>query len=188
MSSLANRGSVKSTSSAASTASRHRGRSGKGGGGEGSIFRNRWIQSAILGLVAVMTVCLLAMAVLYILDYQRRSEEGEGAGPGPDPALPNTTFTFPPSPRVVTTRSTLLPGRGTTGRGRVPTLVTTQRLATQLPDLVTRRPRRRRPPPPIGRPHDCSGEQRHRLHLDTDIRRYLIIVYKIDRVSCSCLL
>merc|ERR1719412_3336209 len=154
MSSLANRGSVKSTSSAASTASRHRGRGGKGGG-EGSIFRNRWIQSAILGLVAVMTVCLLAMAVLYILDYQRRSEEGEG--PGPDPALPNTTFTFPPSPRVVTTRSTLLPGLGTTGRGRVPTLVTTQRLATQPPDLVTRRPRRRRPPPPIGRPHDCSA-------------------------------
>ena len=35
--------------------------------GEGSVFRSRWVQGAILALVSIMTLCLVAMATLYIL-------------------------------------------------------------------------------------------------------------------------
>ena len=159
MSNLSKFGSVKSNRSVSSTTSdyktRGRGHTRKR---EGSIFRNRWIQGAILALVGIMTVCLLAMAILYILDYQRRAEE-EDPGGLPPPA-PNSSITFPPFEGSVTTRSTS--GIITTRRGRVstrgPGLVTTSRpIVTSQETVVTRRLPKRLRPAPIGRPHDCSG-------------------------------
>ena len=166
MSNLSKFGSIKSTASGCSSTgspglkSSSRGRGRKQ---EGSIFRNRWIQGAILCLVGIMTICLLAMAILYIMDYQRRTNEDDG-GDIPD-IVTNTTFTFPPIETSVTTRSTSRAGHvvSTTRRGwasstQVSTLgprVTTSRhvVTTSVPAH-----HRKHPPTPIGRPHDCSGD------------------------------
>ena len=158
MSSLSKFGSIKSNKSVSSTSSEYK-TSRRGRKPEGSIFRNRWIQGAILALVSIMTVCLLAMAILYILDYQRRIEEED---PPLVPLSPNSSITFPPIEVTVTTRSNsrLLTTRGAGGRvtTNAPGHVTTSRpMVTSQETLVTHRLPKRLRPAPIGRPHDCSG-------------------------------
>ena len=170
MSNLSKFGSIKSTdsgcSSTGSPASGIKSSSrGRGRKQEGSIFRNRWIQGAILCLVGIMTICLLAMAILYIMDYQRRTNEDDG-GDIPD-IVTNTTFTFPPIETSVTTRSTSRAGIVTTTRrsgARVssthvstigPRVTTSRHVVTSAP---TPSHHIKHPPTPIGRPHDCSGK------------------------------
>ena len=60
--------SVKSSGSVSSNSSYGR---SKQRGREGSVFRSRWVQGAILALVAIMTICLIAMATIYILQVAR---------------------------------------------------------------------------------------------------------------------
>ena len=162
MSSLSKFGSIKSNKSTSSTTSEYK-TSRRGRKPEGSIFRNRWIQGAILALVSIMTVCLLAMAILYILDYQRRTEEEDPNG-GLLPLSPNSSITFPPiDVTAVTTRSTsrLLTTRGGRVTTHGPGHVTTSRpVVTSQEALVTHRLPKRLRPAPIGRPHDCSGINR----------------------------
>ena len=61
--------SFKSTTSLSTNSSTcgRRGRKHRSTTGEGSVFRSRWVQGAILALVSIMTLCLVAMATLYIL-------------------------------------------------------------------------------------------------------------------------
>ena len=168
MSTLSKFGSIKSTRSVSSTSSEYK-TSRRGHGSrksEGSIFRNRWIQGAILALVSIMTVCLLAMAILYILDYQRRTEE-EDPGVILPPLSPNSSITFrPPDVTVTTSRpvTRLVTTRGVPGRvtTHVPGHVTTSRpIASSQESVVTHRIPKRLRPAPIGRPHDCSGKLTH---------------------------
>ena len=64
-------GSVKSSAGSLSTNSsicrRNGGKQRRSTGRDGSVFRSRWVQGAILALVSIMTLCLVAMATLYIL-------------------------------------------------------------------------------------------------------------------------
>ena len=107
MSNLTRFGSIKSTGngSVSSTSSQYK--SSKRNRREGSIFRNAWIQGAILCLVGIMTICLLAMAILYILEYQRNNDDEETITEIP----PNVTslHSFPSTPpTVVTSRSSIV--------------------------------------------------------------------------------
>ena len=106
MSNLTRFGSIKSAGngSVSSTSSQYK--SSKRNRREGSIFRNAWIQGAILCLVGIMTICLLAMAILYILEYQRNNDSQESITDIP----PNVTsvHSFPSTPpTVVTTRHSI---------------------------------------------------------------------------------
>ena len=160
MSTLSKFGSIKSNRSVSSTSSEYKtSRRGHGRKSEGSIFRNRWIQGAILALVSIMTVCLLAMAILYILDYQRRAEDEDPGDGGLPPLNPN--ITFPPIDVLVTTRKPIMTTRGAGGRvtTNVPGHVTTSRpIVSSQETVVTHRIPKRLRPAPIGRPHDCSGK------------------------------
>ena len=161
MSTLSKFGSIKSTRSVSSTSSEYKTSRRGHRKPEGSIFRNRWIQGAILALVSIMTVCLLAMAILYILDYQRRTED-EDPGVILPPLSPNSSITFPPV-TVTTSRPTsrLVTRRGVPGRVTTHVLghVTTARpIASSQETVVTHRLPKKLRPAPIGRPHDCSGK------------------------------
>ena len=72
-------GSVKSSAGSLSTNSSICRRSGgkrRSTGRDGSVFRSRWVQGAILALVSIMTLCLVAMATLYILQVTPVSKSG----------------------------------------------------------------------------------------------------------------
>merc|ERR550532_1409367 len=102
MSNLTRFGSIKSTGNGSVTSTSSQYKSSKRNRREGSIFRNAWIQGAILCLVGIMTICLLAMAILYILDYQRRLEDDDNID---IPSNITTFTTYPPTPptSVITT-------------------------------------------------------------------------------------
>ena len=102
MSNLNRFGSIKSTGngSVSSTSSKYK--SSKRNRKEGSIFRNGWIQGAILCLVGIMTICLLAMAILYILDYQRRLEDDDNISDIPSNITTSSYSTTPPTVVVTT--------------------------------------------------------------------------------------
>ena len=175
MTRLSSLGSVKSSASLSTNSSICR-RSGKRRStGDGSVFRSRWVQGAILALVSIMTLCLVAMATLYVLqvrpastmdcqmiDFQYvQKEEPEF------PLLPEgnisvtTSSTLPPR----TTWSTRRPSLVTTVRARV----STARLATvrtpkvmssssTQPPLFSSTSRTSKNFPAIGKPHDCNGK------------------------------
>ena len=147
MSRLTRFGSVKSSASLSTNSSSYKSKRSRS---EGSLFRNRWIQGAILVLVGIMTLCLLAMATLYILDYQRRLENDEF--PIMTDNVTSTTTTMPvPTGGILLTTKLM---RSTTMRGKITTHMTTQRpYPVTLPSA--RRPRKRAT---IGKPHDCLGE------------------------------
>ena len=136
-----------------------------------------------------MTICLLSMAVIWILDYQRKSDDMDN-GTRDVPELPNnTSFTFNPYDTSMTTRSK--PRRMTTtmrprGEERLSTarhLVTT----TVSPHSKTTSPR------PIGRPNDCSGKFMKRmqcsvpLFINYDIRSDKLNFLLRFLFSCSWL-
>ena len=158
MSSISKFGSVKSGSTASeykSSSRNHRKR-------EGSIFRNRWIQGSILCLVAVMTICLLAMAILYILDYQRRLDEDDDNNIPIIPDIPTNISIPSQPPLLVTTRSTIRIMTTTRRISRVTTVVpivtTSRSMYTSSSTSPTRvNPTKKNKPVPIGKPHDCSG-------------------------------
>ena len=115
------------------------------------MFRNRWIQGAILVLVGIMTLCLLAMATLYILDYQRRLDDDDFPIMPENVTTPTTTMPIPTGGIILTTKSM----RTTTMRGKVTTRMTTQR---PYPVTLPSAPRPRKRAAIIGKPHDCLGK------------------------------
>jgi len=149
MSRLTRFGSVKSSTSLSTNSSSYKSKRSRS---EGSLFRNRWIQGAILFLVGIMTLCLLAMATLYILDYQRRLPEDDIPIQIDNTTTPTTTMAVP---IMVTTK---VVRAITTMRGKVTTLVTTQRPYPNTQPSA-RRPRKR---DIIGKPHDCLAPDAQR--------------------------
>ena len=148
MSRLTRFGSVKSSASLSTNSSSYKSKRSRS---EGSLFRNRWIQGAILVLVGIMTLCLLAMATLYILDYQRRLEEDEFPVMTDNTTSPTTTMPIPTGGIILTTKLM----RITTMRGKVTTSMTTQR---PYPVTLPPAPRPRKRAAIIGKPHDCLGK------------------------------
>ena len=154
MSNLTRFGSIKSTGngSVSSTSSQYK--SSKRNRREGSIFRNAWIQGAILCLVGIMTVCLLAMAILYILEYQRNNDSQENITDIP----PNSTFpSFPTTPPTVrsSTRSSIIV---TTKKGLSSPLSTRQPSYRTVTTSTPTRPNKAssRHSLEIGKPQSCS--------------------------------
>ena len=178
MTRLSSLGSVKSSASLSTNSSICR-RSGKRRStGDGSVFRSRWVQGAILALVSIMTLCLVAMATLYILqvgpqksdmddqmiDFQYVQKEEPGFPLLPEGNISVTTSsTLPPR----TTWSTRRPSIVTTVRARVSTarlatvrtpkvMSSSSTTTTQLP-LFSSTSRSPKNFPAIGKPHDCNG-------------------------------
>jgi len=152
MSRLTRFGSVKSSASLSTNSSSYKSKRSRS---EGSLFRNRWIQGAILFLVGIMTLCLLAMATLYILDYQRRLPEDDFPVMIDNSTTQTTTSPVPTGGIVITTKGMRTI---TTMRGKVTTLVTTQRPYPNTQPSA-RRPRKR---DIIGKPHDCLAPDAQR--------------------------
>lgn len=154
MSNLTRFGSIKSTGngSVSSTSSKYK--SSKRNRREGSIFRNGWIQGAILCLVGIMTICLLAMAILYILDYQRRLEDDDNID---IPSNITTFTTYPPTPptSVITTRFAhhvnTKKGLSTTRTTRPPHRPVSTTSPARIVKVVNH------PKLEIGKPHNCLG-------------------------------
>eukprot|EP00092_Neocalanus_flemingeri_P045273 GFUD01050507.1.p1 GENE.GFUD01050507.1~~GFUD01050507.1.p1 ORF type:complete len:1315 (+),score=258.40 GFUD01050507.1:90-4034(+) len=153
MSRLTRFGSVKSSASLSTNSSSYKSKRSRS---EGSLFRNRWIQGAILVLVGIMTLCLLAMATLYILEYQRRLVDDEEF-PIMTENVTSATTTIPvPTGGMILTTKLM---RSTTMRGKITTHMTTQRpYPVTLPS--PRRPRRIGAT--IGKPHDCLAPDAQR--------------------------
>jgi len=145
MSRLSRFGSVKSSASLSTNSSSYKSKRSRS---EGSLFRNRWIQGAILVLVGIMTLCLLAMATLYILDYQRRLDDDEIPILTDNVTTTATTMSVPTGGIILTTKSM----RVTTMRGKITTQRTTQR---PYPVTLPSAPQPRKRAAIIGKPHDC---------------------------------
>lgn len=142
MSRLTRFGSVKSSSSLSTNSSSGKSKRSKS---DGTLFRNRWIQGSILLLVGIMTLCLLAIATLYILDYQRRVEDDDNSI-----ILNNTT--------PASNNSTTTPGVFTTKSARIIYTTRHMKMTTERLPLITFPPvPRRRKRDPIGKPHDCPA-------------------------------
>ena len=184
MTRLSSLGSVKSSASLSTNSSICR-RSGKRRSttGDGSVFRSRWVQGAILALVSIMTLCLVAMATLYILqvrpdifnvdcqmiDFQYVQKVDEF------PVLPegNTSVTasstLPPwSRRTTTTRRTsmMTTVRASVSTARLVTVRTPKVMSstsTTLPPLFSSTSRTSKTFPAIGKPHDCNGNVKSSL-------------------------
>ena len=159
MSRLTRFGSVKSSASLSTNSSSYKSKRSRS---EGSLFRNRWIQGAILFLVGIMTLCLLAMATLYILDYQSRLSEDDFPVMTDNSTTPTTTSPVPTGGIIITTKGMRTI---TTMRGKVTTLVTTQRPYPNTQPSA-RRPRKR---DIIGKPHDCLGKKNNTKEETSDL-------------------
>merc|ERR550532_2613349 len=137
--------------------------------GEGSVFRSRWVQGAILALVSIMTLCLVAMATLYILQYVQKVDEF--------PVLPegNTSVTasstLPPRTLRTTRRTSMMTTvRASMSTARLATVRTPKVMSsttTQLPlfsstTASTSTIRTSRTFPTIGKPHDCNAPDAER--------------------------
>ena len=143
MSKLNRLDSVKSSASLSTSSSAYKSRRGRT---EGSLFRNRWIQGAILCLVGIMTLCLLAMATLYVLEYQRRLNESEEAAVAGNASTLVTSSNTPDWLGSTVTREP--PARPTTPPPRpAPTRSPAYTASTTAPYRQV-----------IGKPHDCLGE------------------------------
>lgn len=152
MSRLTRFGSVKSSASLSTNSSSYKSKRSRS---EGSLFRNRWIQGAILVLVGIMTLCLLAMATLYILDYQRRLDDDDFPIITENVTSPTTTMPIPTGGIILTTKLM----RASTMRGKVTTRMTTQR---PYPVTLPSAPRPRKRAAIIGKPHDCLAPDAQR--------------------------
>ena len=154
MSNLTRFGSIKSTGNGSLTSTSSQYKSSKRNRREGSIFRNAWIQGAILCLVGIMTICLLAMAILYILEYQRNNDSEDNLTAIP----PNVTslHSFPSSPpTVVTTRPSIIV---TTKKGLSSTLSTRLPPYRSVTTVTPTRPNKvvSHHSLEIGKPLDCG--------------------------------
>ena len=154
MSNLTRFGSIKSTGNGSVTSTSSQYKSSKRNRREGSIFRNAWIQGAILCLVGIMTICLLAMAILYILEYQRNNDSEDNLTAIP----PNVTslHSFPSSPpTVVTTRPSIIV---TTKKGLSSTLSTRLPPYRSVTTVTPTRPNKvvSHHSLEIGKPLDCG--------------------------------
>jgi hypothetical protein len=169
MTRLTSLGSAKSSASLSTTSSNPR---GKRGARDGSVFRSRWVQGSILALVAVMALCLVAMATLYILQvfisvsalpsfstFQYvQKEETEFPLLPENITLPTALPSLPPG--SITTRRPITMGRLTTTMGPARLLTTSKPrlVTTTAPVRSTTTARPARAFPAIGKPHDCNGE------------------------------
>merc|ERR1719237_1794683 len=165
-------GSVKSSAGSLSTNSSICRRSGgkrRSTGRDGSVFRSRWVQGAILALVSIMTLCLVAMATLYILQYVQKVDEF--------PVLPegNTSVTasstLPPRTLRTTRRTSMMTTvRASMSTARLATVRTPKVMSSttsQLPlfsstSTSTSTIRTSKTFPAIGKPHDCNAPDAER--------------------------
>ncbi|XP_066974389.1 myelin regulatory factor isoform X6 [Macrobrachium rosenbergii] len=148
------------TSRMSSASGKGRGCSGRrhkqlgGGGHDEGICNNKTLQLTTITLVCIMAFCLMAMATIYILDYQGRND-------------PSTTMTTTTTMATTTTTIVLSSSMGTTTSTTTDEGTLTSLIFTTKPSYgttsswtttssTTAPPTPIQPRPPIiGRPEDC---------------------------------